>query len=90
MFILIKLFFIDLFNIDLLMPQLLLLSDSNVSLVIALPNEIDGLSKLEQNIEQILEPQPFRFERVDLKLPKFRIESEIQFKPILQDVSKKY
>lgn len=58
----------------------------NISLVIALPNEVDGLSKLEQNIGELLEPQPFTNERVDLKMPKFRIETEVQLKPILQQV----
>ncbi|XP_023015269.1 antichymotrypsin-2 isoform X5 [Leptinotarsa decemlineata] len=57
---------------------------SNISMIIALPNEKEGLAELEQNIEELLEPQPLKFERVDVQLPRFTIESEIKFIPILK------
>lgn len=53
-----------------------------------MPNEIDGLSKLEANIEQVLEPQPlFNYQKLDLKVPKFEIGNEIQMKEVLEEVS---
>ncbi|KAJ8985668.1 hypothetical protein NQ317_015165 [Molorchus minor] len=55
-------------------------------MVIVLPNEIDGLGSIEQNIEKVLEPQPFTNERVDVNLPSFLIESEIHFIPILKNL----
>ncbi|KAJ8939781.1 hypothetical protein NQ314_010985 [Rhamnusium bicolor] len=58
----------------------------DISMVIVLPNETEGLSRLEQNIEQLLQPQPFTKERVDVDLPKFTIETEIKFIPILENL----
>ncbi|CAG9817974.1 unnamed protein product [Phaedon cochleariae] len=58
----------------------------NISMVIALPNERNGLAALEQNIEAVLEPQPFKSERVEVQMPRFTIESEIKFVPILQNL----
>lgn len=57
-------------------------------MVIALPNEKDGLKSLEQNMQQLLAPQPFAKERVEVWLPRFTIETEIKFIPILENVSK--
>lgn len=57
-------------------------------MTIVLPNEIEGLAKLEENIEQLLVAQPFTRSIVEVDLPKFTIESEIKFKPILKNVSK--
>lgn len=56
-------------------------------MVIVLPNETEGLTSLEQNIESLLEPQPYSVERVKVELPRFTIENEIKFVPILQNVS---
>ncbi|KAJ8945652.1 hypothetical protein NQ318_012370 [Aromia moschata] len=59
---------------------------ADITMVIVLPDEIEGLGALEQNIEQVLEPQPFTKERVDVDLPKFTIETEIKFVPILKSL----
>lgn len=56
-------------------------------MVIALPNEVDGLSQLEQNIDQVLATQTYTPQRVKVELPRFTIESETKFVPILQNVS---
>ena len=61
-------------------------------LVIILPNEIDGLQKIESNLEKI----NFNYEdaknsykpEIILELPKFKIESTIELNPHLQEVSK--
>ncbi|KAG5881615.1 hypothetical protein JTB14_030309 [Gonioctena quinquepunctata] len=58
----------------------------DVSMVIVLPNEKDGLTAVEENIEEILAPQPMKMERVDIQLPRFTIESEIKFVPILKNL----
>ncbi|CAG9854555.1 unnamed protein product [Phyllotreta striolata] len=57
-----------------------------LSMVIALPDERDGLTAIESNIEKIMEPQPMESKRVDVKLPKFKIESEIKFVDILKSL----
>lgn len=59
-------------------------------MTIVLPNEIEGLAKLEENLEQLLATQSFTRELVAVSLPKFTIETDIKFKPILQNVSLKY
>nr|CAH7754896.1 unnamed protein product [Callosobruchus chinensis] len=59
---------------------------NNVSMVIVLPNEKEGLSALEENIDKLLEPQPYETQRVELSLPKFGMESKIQFVPILENL----
>ncbi|CAH1108004.1 unnamed protein product [Psylliodes chrysocephalus] len=55
-----------------------------LSMVIALPHEKEGLTALEKNVEKLLEPQPLKRERVDVKLPQFTIDSEIPFVDILK------
>nr|XP_023020182.1 alaserpin-like isoform X1 [Leptinotarsa decemlineata] len=59
-------------------------SGGNVSMVFILPNDIDGLPALEQNMDALLAPQPFELRRVDVKIPKFKIETEIEMIPILE------
>lgn len=56
-------------------------------MTVVLPNEIEGLSALENNLEQLLTPQDLDYQRVAVKLPSFLIESEYPLKPILQRVS---
>ncbi|XP_018566251.1 antichymotrypsin-2-like [Anoplophora glabripennis] len=57
---------------------------SDIAMVIVLPIEKDGLSQLEQNLEQLLVPQSYTPQRVKVELPRFTIESETKFVPILQ------
>lgn len=59
-------------------------SGGDISMVIVLPNERDGLQSLEQNIEQVFAPQPLANARVEVQLPKFTIDSKIKFIPILK------
>ncbi|XP_050293192.1 antichymotrypsin-2-like isoform X3 [Anthonomus grandis grandis] len=56
----------------------------NVSMIVVLPNEREGLASLEANLEEVLRPQPLDWQRVYVKMPSFLVESELKLKPILQ------
>ncbi|KAF2893506.1 hypothetical protein ILUMI_12666 [Ignelater luminosus] len=56
----------------------------DLSLHIVLPNERDGLAALEGKIEDVLIPPKYKSEEVNVGLPRFKIESFIEFKPILK------
>jgi len=56
----------------------------DITMTLVLPNEIEGLSALEANIGKVLEAPNYNTERVNVVIPKFKIETTIQFKPILQ------
>lgn len=56
------------------------------SMVIVLPNNIMGLSRLESNIRKVLDRREFYAESVNVALPKFKIESSLDFKKILEMV----
>ncbi|KAJ8939782.1 hypothetical protein NQ314_010986 [Rhamnusium bicolor] len=56
----------------------------DISMIIVLPNESEGLASLEKNYEQVFASQPFTKTRIDVELPKFSIESETMFLPILE------
>ena len=58
-----------------------------VSMVFVLPFEMDGISYLEQHIDKVFEPQAWTREYVNMSIPKFKIESELDVKQILQNVS---
>ncbi|KAH8352074.1 hypothetical protein KR084_001787, partial [Drosophila pseudotakahashii] len=58
-------------------------SNSSLSMVIFLPDKIDGLPELEKKIATF--PGYMPVQKVDLKLPKFKIE----FKALLKDTLKK-
>lgn len=63
--------------------------DSNVTMTIVLPNEVNGLAALEDKLDQVLVRPNYTWEYVAVSLPKFSIEtSDIQFVPILQKVSR--
>ncbi|KAJ3652998.1 hypothetical protein Zmor_018919 [Zophobas morio] len=55
------------------------------SMVIVLPNEKDGLASLENQLDQVFSPQhELKKTFLNVVLPKFRIETFINFVPILQ------
>nr|XP_023014555.1 alaserpin-like isoform X1 [Leptinotarsa decemlineata]XP_023014557.1 alaserpin-like isoform X1 [Leptinotarsa decemlineata] len=56
----------------------------NVSMVFILPNENQGLAALEKNMKVLLAPQPLQVKRVDVLIPKFRIETKIEMIPLLR------
>lgn len=58
----------------------------DVSMHIVLPNAVDGLTTLEQKLAAALSPPNYKFDSVSVRIPKFKIETEIQFKPILEAV----
>lgn len=65
--------------------------DSNVGLIILLPDKRTGLEKLENNLQSINFvdlSERFKDRHVNLKLPKFKIETEVSMNQALQDVSK--
>lgn len=60
-------------------------------MMIILPNKKDGLSDLESKIDQVNFQdlaKSLQEEEVVVKIPKFKIESSIQMKDILQKVNK--
>lgn len=59
----------------------------DISMTIVLPNEKNGLAALEARLPEAFEDRNYTYERVNVQLPKFTIESTIQFKPILENVS---
>lgn len=59
-----------------------------VTFTIVLPNKIDGLSSLEERLPEALRRQNYSYERVNLYLPKFKIESTFKLVPALKEVRK--
>ncbi|XP_032688636.1 antichymotrypsin-2-like isoform X2 [Odontomachus brunneus] len=65
-------------------------ANTQVSMVIILPNEIDGLTALTNNLDAITEAcnthlSEIHEREVKLYLPKFKIESELNLKDMLSD-----
>jgi serpin B len=58
----------------------------DLSMVIVLPNEKEGLAALESQIEKVFAAPRFTQERVSVSLPKFTVENKIQLKKILQNL----
>ncbi|KAJ3644596.1 hypothetical protein Zmor_022317 [Zophobas morio] len=56
------------------------------SMTIILPNDKDGLSKLENDLERALVPHNLTHEMVEVQIPKFKIESKIDLKEILRNL----
>lgn len=62
---------------------------ANISMIIILPNETDGLATLEMKLvsaDLTVPPNNFRGSFVELSLPRFKIESTIDLKGVLQEV----
>ncbi|XP_017475807.1 PREDICTED: leukocyte elastase inhibitor-like [Rhagoletis zephyria] len=63
--------------------------DSDLSMLIVLPNKVDGLQALEQklaNVDLNLIAERMRSQSVDVFLPKFRIEFDVDLKQPLQQL----
>ena len=56
------------------------------SMTFILPNDKDGLSKLENDLKRALVPHNLTHEMVEVQIPKFKIESKIDLKEILRNV----
>ncbi|KAK9874759.1 hypothetical protein WA026_005569 [Henosepilachna vigintioctopunctata] len=56
----------------------------DVSFTIVLPNKKVGLNYLEKQLNEVLKPQNYSYERINLFLPKFKIESSLQLVPTLK------
>lgn len=59
----------------------------DISLTIILPNEKAGLAAIEERIGELCDEPKYKEELVQVAIPKFKIESQIEFIPILQQVS---
>ncbi|XP_065079926.1 serine protease inhibitor 42Dd-like isoform X2 [Ochlerotatus camptorhynchus] len=62
-------------------------SDSDVSMLILLPHERDGLTKLEENLQNIDIPEmltKMHSQEVEVFLPKFKIEFDLDLKDTLE------
>lgn len=59
----------------------------DLTMTIVLPNERDGLAALEARAAEIFVTPEYTSERVNVELPKFKIESTIQFVDVLKAVS---
>lgn len=57
------------------------------SMVIVVPDDIDGLPLLETQMKKVLRPKKFASTFVNVLLPKFRIETSLDFKKVLKNVS---
>ncbi|KAJ8947220.1 hypothetical protein NQ318_001506 [Aromia moschata] len=64
------------------------LQGANISMVIALPNEVDGLADLENNVELVLRtpPKVCLLRPVEILLPRFSVETKTKFVPVLQNL----
>ena len=51
--------------------------DERLSMVIVLPQKLDGLEKLEGQLKDIVSEQPFSKKIVDVSLPRFKIETKV-------------
>ncbi|RZB84921.1 Serpin domain containing protein [Asbolus verrucosus] len=60
--------------------------DEDVSMIIVLPNEIEGLASLEANVEKTFALRNFSRELVNVALPKFKIETKTKLMGILKNL----
>ncbi|KAJ3644602.1 hypothetical protein Zmor_022322 [Zophobas morio] len=56
------------------------------SMVIVVPDDIDGLPLLETQMKKVLRPKKFASTFVNVLLPKFRIETSLDFKKVLKNM----
>ncbi|KAF5285396.1 hypothetical protein FQA39_LY16650 [Lamprigera yunnana] len=59
---------------------------SDIFMTIVLPNDIEGLAELEDNLPAVLTEPKYTMERVHVQIPKFKIESTIELIPILKQL----
>ncbi|KAF5306577.1 hypothetical protein FQR65_LT07304 [Abscondita terminalis] len=56
----------------------------DLSMVVILPDEKDGLAHIEANIYEALDNQKYDWKKVHVKFPKFKMDATISFIPILE------
>lgn len=61
-----------------------------VVMVVILPNKIDGLKLIENELDEVLSPQKYEEQTVQIDMPKFEMEYELDLIPHLKTVSIKY
>ncbi|KAB0791635.1 hypothetical protein PPYR_03435 [Photinus pyralis] len=62
------------------------LGGSNIAMVVALPKDNNGLSKLEEQIEDTLSSKDFGYKKVHVLFPKFTMDTKIKMKPLLEKI----
>ncbi|KAK4881888.1 hypothetical protein RN001_005207 [Aquatica leii] len=62
---------------------------NDISMTFILPDDVEGLGELENNIPAVLATPKYSKERVHVQIPKYKIESTIKFKPILENLGVK-
>ncbi|KAK4878220.1 hypothetical protein RN001_010726 [Aquatica leii] len=55
-----------------------------LSMVVVLPDEIDGLPLVESKIHEVLKNQKYDYKKVHVNFPKFKMDATIKFIPILE------
>ncbi|CAH0553256.1 unnamed protein product [Brassicogethes aeneus] len=58
----------------------------DATMTIVLPDKNIQLADVEQKLEEVLKPQPYKPERVAVAIPKFSVESQVKFVPILKNM----
>lgn len=58
----------------------------DITMTLVLPNDKEGLSVLESRINDVFVTPKYSYSTVHVAVPKFKIESTIDFKPILQSL----
>ncbi|KAK4877165.1 hypothetical protein RN001_009671 [Aquatica leii] len=58
----------------------------NVVMTFVLPKKVDGLASLEQNISKVLAVDNLSLADVEVGIPKFKIESDVDLKPLLNSI----
>ncbi|KAK5650726.1 hypothetical protein RI129_001755 [Pyrocoelia pectoralis] len=59
---------------------------NEVTMTIVLPDNNDKLNRLEWRINDVLAEQPYKVEDVEIQCPKFKMETNIDFKAVLQSL----
>ncbi|KAK5650727.1 hypothetical protein RI129_001756 [Pyrocoelia pectoralis] len=59
---------------------------NDIAMTFVLPKEKDGLKRLEMNIAEIFAKQPYLVTDIEVHLPKFKMESRVDFKSILKSL----
>lgn len=59
----------------------------DTSMTFVLPNEKEGLYRIEENLEKVFGSPKYTRQNVDVSIPKFEVKTTIQFIPILKAVS---
>ncbi|KAF2880826.1 hypothetical protein ILUMI_25340 [Ignelater luminosus] len=60
--------------------------DDDITMFIALPNNINGMSRLEANVQEVFTTEPDEFAEIYVEIPQFSLETLIDYRSILQNM----